>query len=145
MGSGTAVMVDVGPQFTTNACGTDPLPRGNKMDMPKMRREVGKRLQQIRGNRDQRSFAENVDSVQQTISKYERGEIPRSWMFLARLHQEEGVDLNDLLSGALVQVDDGGNGRSANGHSGNGHPGNGRQREESRRPAYAAEGSRPAL
>ena len=117
------------------------------MDMPKMRREVGKRLQQIRGNRDQRSFAENVDSVQQTISKYERGEIPRSWMFLARLHQEEGVDLNDLLSGAFVQMDDGGNGRSAsgNGRSGNGHAGNGRQREESSRPAYAAEGSRPAL
>ena len=116
------------------------------MDMPKMRREVGKRLQQIRGNRDQRSFAENVDSVQQTISKYERGEIPRSWMFLARLHQEEGVDLNDLLSGALVPMDDG-NGRSAagNGHAGNGHSGNGRQREESRRPAYAGEGSRPAL
>ena len=117
------------------------------MDMPKMRREVGKRLQQIRGNRDQRSFAENVDSVQQTISKYERGEIPRSWMFLARLHLEEGVDLNDLLSGALVQMDDGGNGRSAsgNGHSGNDHSGNGRQREESHRPAYTAEGSRPAL
>lgn len=111
------------------------------MDMPKMRREVGKRLQQIRGNRDQRSFAENVDSVQQTISKYERGEIPRSWMFLARLHQEEGVDLNDLLSEAFA-LDDGGNGRSA---SGNGHSGNGRQREESHRPAYAAEGSRPAL
>jgi len=114
------------------------------MDMTRMRREVGKRLQQIRGNRDQRSFAENVDSVQQTISKYERGEIPRSWMFLARLHQEEGVDLNDLLSGAFAGLDEGGNGRS--GPSGNGHAGNGRQRDdESRRPAYAGEGSRPAL
>jgi transcriptional regulator with XRE-family HTH domain len=113
------------------------------MDMTKMRREVGKRLQQIRGNRDQRSFAENVDSVQQTISKYERGEIPRSWMFLARLHQEEGVDLNDLLSGAFAQLDEGGNGRS--GPSGNGHSGNGRQRDESHRPAYAGEGSRPPL
>lgn len=59
--------------------------------------EVGKRLQNIRGNRDQRTFAQSVDSVQQTISKYERGEIPRSWLFLARLQEEEGVDLNTLL------------------------------------------------
>ncbi len=61
--------------------------------------EVGRRLQDIRGSRDQRTFAEAVDSVQQTISKYERGEIPRSWLFLARLAEEEGVDLNFLLTG----------------------------------------------
>lgn len=61
--------------------------------------EVGRRLQEIRGARDQRTFAEAVDSVQQTISKYERGEVPRSWMFLARLAEEEGVDLNLLLTG----------------------------------------------
>lgn len=117
--------------------------RGNEMDMTKMRREVGKRLQQIRGNRDQRSFAETVDSVQQTISKYERGEIPRSWMFLARLHEEEGVDLNELLSGSFARVDDGSNGRVVS--QGNGHSENGRQREESRQPAFAGEGARPAL
>ncbi len=96
------------------------------MDLTRMRREVGRRLQQVRGNRDQRSFAETVDSVQQTISKYERGEIPRSWLFLARLHAEEGVDLNRLL--APRPNEDGGNGRSAR-HEGNGHS----------RPVYAAE------
>lgn len=64
-----------------------------------LRLAVGRRLQRIRGTRDQRTFAEAVESVQQTISKYERGEIPRSWMFLARLHAEEGVDLNRLLTG----------------------------------------------
>ncbi|CAN5179344.1 hypothetical protein BH18GEM1_BH18GEM1_22140 [soil metagenome] len=69
---------------------------------------VGERLQQIRGPRDQRTFAEAVDSVQQTISKYERGEIPRSWLFLARLRAEEGVDLNHLLSGRLMQAESGG-------------------------------------
>lgn len=63
------------------------------------RRRIGRRLQEIRGSRDQRTFAEAVDSVQQTISKYERGEIPRSWLFLARLAGEEGVDLNRLLLG----------------------------------------------
>lgn len=66
--------------------------------------EVGRRLQGIRGTRDQRTFAEAVDSVQQTISKYERGEIPRSWLFLARLRTQEGVDLNRLLSD--IQVTD---------------------------------------
>ena len=96
------------------------------MDMMRMRREVGRRLQQIRGNRDQRSFAEAVDSVQQTISKYERGEIPRSWLFLARLHAEEGVDLNRLLAGGLRPAEEAGNGRGA-GDGGNGRP----------RPAYA--------
>ena len=96
------------------------------MDVMRMRREVGRRLQKIRGNRDQRSFAEAVDSVQQTISKYERGEIPRSWLFLARLHAEEGVDLNRLLAGSLRPAEDGGNGRSA-GDGGNGRP----------RPGYA--------
>jgi transcriptional regulator with XRE-family HTH domain len=59
---------------------------------------VGQRLQGIRGARDQRTFADAVDSVQQTISKYERGEIPRSWLFLARLGAQEGVDLNELAS-----------------------------------------------
>ena len=64
-----------------------------------IRTEVGQRLQEIRGRRDQRTFAEAVDSVQQTISKYERGEIPRSWLFLARLAEAEGIDLNRLLTG----------------------------------------------
>lgn len=63
------------------------------------RLEIGKRIQELRGVRDQRAFAEAVESVQQTISKYERGEIPRSWLFLARLAREEGVNLNALLAG----------------------------------------------
>ena len=64
-----------------------------------LRLAVGRRLQRIRGTRDQRTFAEAVESVQQTISKYERGEIPRSWLFLARLAEAEGIDLNRLLTG----------------------------------------------
>lgn len=71
---------------------------GDIMD-DEQRKTIGRRLQEIRGARDQRTFAEAVDSVQQTISKYERGEIPRSWLFLARLAGEEGVDLNRLLVG----------------------------------------------
>jgi hypothetical protein len=36
---------------------------------------------------------------QQTWSKYEGGEIPDSWLLLARLRDDEGVDLNALLTG----------------------------------------------
>ncbi len=108
------------------------------------RMEIGRRLQQLRGARDQRTFAEAVGSVQQTISKYERGEIPRSWFFLARLVDEEGIDLNALL---------GGNSRGPRGGSeeepfeGNGH---GHQRETGRQGAvedvraFAASGGRAA-
>lgn len=81
------------------------------MEDKDMRREVGRRLQEIRGRRDQRTFAEAVDSVQQTISKYERGEIPRSWLFLARLAESEGIDLNLLLTGEAMEAPSGnGNG-----------------------------------
>lgn len=72
-------------------------------------KEIGRRIQEIRGSRDQRTFAENIDSVQQTISKYERGEIPRSWLFLARLAAEENVDLNALLGGAATGARPSGN------------------------------------
>ncbi|MDX1661723.1 MAG: helix-turn-helix transcriptional regulator [Gemmatimonadota bacterium] len=107
--------------------------------------EVGKRLQKIRGSRDQRTFADAVDSVQQTISKYERGEIPRSWLFLARLAEEEGVDLNRLLTGdpnggAPKGAPNGGSGSASEpsrGSNGNGrtYAGSEERRTES---AYAA-------
>ena len=60
---------------------------------------IGVALTGLRGSHSQRDFAEAVGSVQQTISKYERGEIPRSWLFLARLAEQENVDVNALLTG----------------------------------------------
>lgn len=95
------------------------------MDDKAMRIEVGRRLQEIRGRRDQRTFAEAIDSVQQTISKYERGEIPRSWLFLARLAEAENIDLNHLLTGR------------EKGSSGNGD-GNGRARAVAEREPVEA-------
>lgn len=83
------------------------------------RLEIGRRLQQIRGARDQRTFAEAVGSVQQTISKYERGEIPRSWLFLVRLAEQQNVDLNSLLVGYPVRPE--GEGTPNESFSGNGH------------------------
>ena len=81
------------------------------MDIKETRNAVGRRLQEIRGRRDQRTFAEAVDSVQQTISKYERGEIPRSWLFLARLAEAENIDLNQLLTGQEKRSSGNGDGK----------------------------------
>jgi transcriptional regulator with XRE-family HTH domain len=61
--------------------------------------QIGEKIKKIRSSRDQRTFAAAVDSAQQTISKYERGELPRSWLFLSRLAEQENVDLNTLLIG----------------------------------------------
>lgn len=91
------------------------------------RKEIGERIQKIRGSRDQRTFAENVDSVQQTISKYERGEIPRSWLFLARLADEENVDLNRLLDGSTEDAPEA--------------PGNGGRSGEREESTYRASGA----
>jgi transcriptional regulator with XRE-family HTH domain len=99
------------------------------------RMEIGRRVQQIRGARDQRTFAEAVGSVQQTISKYERGEIPRSWLFLVRLAEQQNVDLNTLLAGYPVRSGVG-EAASSEAFSGNGHQA-GREgaEEEERSPA----------
>jgi transcriptional regulator with XRE-family HTH domain len=96
------------------------------MNDKELRQAVGQRLQEIRGRRDQRGFAEAVDSVQQTISKYERGEIPRSWLFLARLAEAEGVDLNLLLTGIRASG------------SGSGGNGSGQRASEPRREPAGA-------
>lgn len=98
--------------------------------------EVGRRLQEIRGSRDQRTFAEAVDSVQQTISKYERGEVPRSWLFLARLAEEEGIDLNFLLTGRRGERGSTEGRAAAGGEEGNGSGSSRGSSEE--RPARAA-------
>lgn len=68
---------------------------------------VARRIRERRGKRSQRVFAEQTGSRQQTVSKYEREEIPESWEWLANLREIEGVDLNEFLS----RKSDGGNGR----------------------------------
>lgn len=67
-------------------------------DLDHHKQVIGERLRGQRGLRDQESFAERLDSPQQTVSKYERGQVPKSWLFLTKLHDEEGVDLNRLLT-----------------------------------------------
>jgi transcriptional regulator with XRE-family HTH domain len=59
---------------------------------------VAARLLSIRGPRYQEAFASRLGLSQAALSKYERGLIPKSWLFLQRLHDDEGVDLNALLT-----------------------------------------------
>lgn len=102
------------------------------------RLEIGRRVQQIRGTRDQRTFAEAIGSVQQTISKYERGEIPRSWLFLARLVAQENIDLGWVLTGHAGRAggEGVGEGLETNGGEKAGRPG--REAEET----FAPQGER---
>lgn len=71
------------------------VPRG---DVEAIRVLIAKRLQGVRGLRNQESFAARLDTPQQTLSQYESGKIPHNWMFLVRLHDDEGIDLNALLT-----------------------------------------------
>ena len=60
---------------------------------------IAHRLRQTRGLRSQIIFSERLGVAQQTWSKYEGGEIHDTWLTLTRLRDEEGVDLNALLTG----------------------------------------------
>lgn len=61
-------------------------------------RKIAKRLQDQRGRRSQEVFSRSTTVTQQMISRYERGQIPSSWLFLAELRRNEGLDLNELLA-----------------------------------------------
>lgn len=63
------------------------------------KKEIGERLREYRrlGGQTQADFAAMVGSPQQTVSKYERGVVPSSWLFLSEL-SNQGIDLNELLS-----------------------------------------------
>ena len=74
---------------------------------------VGDRIARLRRTKgwNQEELGKRIGATGGQISKYERGEIPRSWLFLARLAGEEGVDINRLLLGEAQRgTEDGGNG-----------------------------------
>jgi transcriptional regulator with XRE-family HTH domain len=68
--------------------------------------EIGKRLLSIRGALDQRAFARHVSVSQQAISNYERGNLPASWSFLRKVHEDFGINVNWLLTGRGARVTD---------------------------------------
>lgn len=60
---------------------------------------IGQRLRTVRGPRPLAAMAERVDCSIQQISNMEKGAVPTSYLWLARLREEEGIDLNWLLCG----------------------------------------------
>ncbi|MBA2563938.1 MAG: tetratricopeptide repeat protein [Gemmatimonadetes bacterium] len=60
---------------------------------------VAHRLRQARGSLSQREVGERLGYLQPHISRYERGEIPGSYRFLAGLSTEFGIDIDWVLTG----------------------------------------------
>ncbi len=88
-------------KHTTNggARSIDMVPRVRQQSGSKEHKKaIAGRLREIRGPRTQVAWSDAIRAVQQTVSKYEAGDIPSSWLFLARLHDRDGIDLNALLS-----------------------------------------------
>lgn len=65
----------------------------------KQRLEIGIRIKRVRGSESQDSFAAKLNTIKQTISKYENGLIIPGGDFLCRLHQVGFVNINWLFTG----------------------------------------------
>lgn len=59
---------------------------------------LGRRFREMRGPRTLTTIAERMGCSHQRVSQMEKGDIPESYLYLVRLHDEEGVDLNTLLT-----------------------------------------------
>lgn len=60
---------------------------------------IGERVKHVRGEMNQRSFAERLGVSNGSISQIEQGKAMPSGEFLLRVHQEFGVDVTWLLTG----------------------------------------------
>ncbi len=69
-----------------------------KATLSRFRRQMTARLSQIRGNRSQRAFAEDLGVFQQNVNRYESGTSPHA-NFLITLALKENVSLDWLLLG----------------------------------------------
>ncbi|MCE2391174.1 MAG: helix-turn-helix domain-containing protein [Proteobacteria bacterium] len=66
--------------------------------MNQHKRQIPKRLAEIRGDRSQRSFARELGVFQQNVNRYESGTTPHA-DFLITLALKENVSLDWLLLG----------------------------------------------
>lgn len=66
-------------------------------------RAIGRRIQRARGDLSQRELGAALGYLQPHISRYERGEVPGSYRFLAGLAAFFGADLNWLLTGKAAR------------------------------------------
>ena len=62
------------------------------------KRQIPARLEQLRGDRSQRSFARDLGVFQQNVNRYESGTTPHT-DFLITLALKEGISIDWLLLG----------------------------------------------
>ena len=72
--------------------------RITKTSLDRYKRQIARRLAQIRGDRSQRSFARELGVFQQNVNRYENGTTPHA-DFLITLAAQENVSLDWLLLG----------------------------------------------
>ncbi len=73
-------------------------PKVTKATLKQHKREIPRRLAQVRGDRSQRSFAGELGVFQQNVNRYEKGATPHA-DFLITLALKENVSLDWLLLG----------------------------------------------
>jgi transcriptional regulator with XRE-family HTH domain len=64
----------------------------------RLKKQLPKRLAEVRGDRSQRQFARDLGVFQQNVNRYESGTTPHT-DFLITLAVKEGVSLDWLLLG----------------------------------------------
>ena len=72
--------------------------RITKATLEKQKRQIPQRLEQVRGERSQHSFARALGVFQQNVNRYENGTTPHA-DFLITLAMKENVSLDWLLLG----------------------------------------------
>ncbi len=72
--------------------------RPNRATLDRCKRQIPRRLEQVRGDRSQRSFARDLGVFQQNVNRYENGTTPHA-DFLITLALQENVSLDWLLLG----------------------------------------------
>ncbi len=73
-------------------------PRISRGALERHKRQIPSRLEQLRGDRSQRSFARDLGVFQQNVNRYESGTTPHA-DFLITLAVQENVSLDWLLLG----------------------------------------------
>ncbi len=60
---------------------------------------IGKRINEIRSGNSQEDFANDLNTIKQTISKYENGKIMPGGDFMLSLIEKKNVSIDWLLTG----------------------------------------------
>ncbi len=84
-------------QRTTRSRNAKPV-RMTRATLERCKRQIPRRLEQIRDDRSQRSFARDLGVFQQNVNRYENGTTPHA-DFLITLALQENVSLDWLLLG----------------------------------------------